>query len=322
VIKMSGSIILTTVGRDEIAKYLVGEVSGKIHKFRLGEGGFLKSTLVEDVIEASATGLEYHYTYTVTGGDFDITDVTIGTDTFKVAGDKTEFFVTGAQARVIGSTGNDGNYTVASSSFAAGETSIVVDEDVTDATVDGKIFIDRLPILKGPSIDSYHHPMKVVEYNGVTPVQTIEDTTGTGDLTGDGTATINYKYGTLDINFAVNVTAGNSVVVEYKYANTPIAPDASKTMLDSQSATGLFTFEKEFIPADFTFRGVGLGTERVKCFLTSSEGIDDGDSYGGTPYFFEGGVFDEDDVMLCYFTFDKERKRGSTTITHNVDFIV
>jgi len=319
---MSGTIILTTVGRDEVAKYLVGDVNGKLHKFRLGEGGFLKSALVEETMVASATGSQYHYTYVITGGDFDITDVNTGTETFKVADDQTEFFVAGAQIKVEGSTGNDGTYTVASSSFAAGETSIVVNEDVTDPTVDGTIYVDRLPILKGPTTDDYHHPMKVVEYDGVTPVQTLEDTTGTGELTGDGSGTVNYKYGTLDVSFDANVGAGHSIVVEYRYANIPIAPVDSKTQLDSQGVSDLFTFEKEFVSGDFTFRGVGFGTERVTCHLTSSEGIDDGDLYGGTPYYFEGGIFDEDDVLLCYFTFDKERKRGSTTITHTVDFVV
>jgi len=319
---MSGSIILTTVGRDEIAKYLVGSVNGKVHKFRLGEGGFVKSALIEATIVASASGAEDHYAYTITGGDFDITDVNTGTKTFKVAGDKTEFFVAGAQIKVAESTGNDGKYTVASSSFAAGETSIVVNEAVADATVDGKIYVDQLPILKGPAADAYHHPMQVIEYDGVTPVQTLEDTTGTGELTGDGTGTINYKYGTLDVTFTAPVGAGHSVKAEWKSANVPLSPSDSKTQLDSQGVSDLFTFEKDFVATDFTFRGVGLGTERVTCFMSSSDGIDDGDLYGGTPYYFEGGIFDEDDVMLCYFTFDKERKRGSTTITHTVDFIV
>ena len=164
--------------------------------------------------------------------------------------------------------------------------------------------------------------MKVVEYDGVIPVQTLEDTTGIGELSGDGIGTVNYKYGTLDVTFDANVGAGHRIVVEYKYANVPLAPSAAKTQLDSQGDSTLFTFEKEFTVSDFTFRGTGFGTERVRCYMDETEGIDDGDSYGGTPYYFEGGIFDEDDVMLCYFTFDKERKRGSTTITHAVDFIV
>lgn len=321
-----GNVILTTVGRDEIANYLGDKVDGQFYKFRLGEGGFVKSALITCIIEAAAMGGENTYDYIITGGDFVITGVNPGTKKFTIAGDKTEYFSVGAQIKVTESTGNDGLYTVVSFSVVGVDTEIEVSEAIPDPTVDGSLYIDRLPILK-MGVDAWQHTLKVIEYNGVIVVQTLEDNDGEGNLTqaGGGTGTVNYKTGALHAEFTNNVTVGNAVKVEYKYANVPKQPVASKTELESQevaAADDLFTFEKEFAVTDLIFRGVGLATMRCKCYLSDPEGIDDGDSYGGTPYYFEGGIFDKADVLIAYFTFDKERKKGSTTISHTVDFIL
>lgn len=53
--------------------------------------------------------------------------------------DATPAFQAGASFNVSGSTGNDGNYTAVSSSFAAGTTTIVTVEPIVNATVDGTI---------------------------------------------------------------------------------------------------------------------------------------------------------------------------------------
>ena len=60
-------------------------------------------------------------------------------ESFTIDGDKTAALVADRGLVIINSTGNDGQYTVVSSSYAAGpdETTVVVAEDVTDATVDG-----------------------------------------------------------------------------------------------------------------------------------------------------------------------------------------
>jgi len=60
-------------------------------------------------------------------------------ESFTIQGDKTASLVTDRGLVIIGSTGNDGTYTIVSSSYAAGpnETTVVVVEDVTDNTVDG-----------------------------------------------------------------------------------------------------------------------------------------------------------------------------------------
>lgn len=66
------------------------------------------------------------------GGGFDVafavSGATAATRTFTISGDVTSFFGAGVTFVVVGSVANDGAYTVASSSFAAGTTSIVVVE--------------------------------------------------------------------------------------------------------------------------------------------------------------------------------------------------
>ncbi len=65
-----------------------------------------------------------------------------GADSFEVAGDITNLLVIGELICVTGSTGNDGGWTIRSgSAFAAGTTTVNVDEDITDATVDGILMV-------------------------------------------------------------------------------------------------------------------------------------------------------------------------------------
>jgi len=165
-------------------------------------------------------------------------------------------------------------------------------------------------------------------------VQSISDTTGAGNLTGDGTGTINYKSGDLSVTFNSNVTAGNIVRVRFKYHNkrkdsagglgyTDLESANSPVALDGERE--LYTYTKLFdadVDTYIEFRGTGYATIRCHLKVQTYEGFDDGrgSTYGGIPYYFEGGIFDEDDVMWAYFTFDKERKTGSVTIEHTVDF--
>lgn len=77
---------------------------------------------------------------------YPITGVDTGTEQFVIAGDQTDRILVDDVLSVIDSTGNDGEYTVASTSYAAGpdETTITVNEDITDATVDGKVLHDEI----------------------------------------------------------------------------------------------------------------------------------------------------------------------------------
>lgn len=82
---------------------------------------------------------------------FAVTAVDISTDTLTIAGDQRARFPAGSKFTIEGSTGNDGLYTADTVAYdsVGDETTIVTVEDVTDATVDGNIFIYEL-LLKPP----------------------------------------------------------------------------------------------------------------------------------------------------------------------------
>jgi len=75
---------------------------------------------------------------------YTLTNVNIALDEFVIAGDQRERFLVAGKFVVIDSTGNDGTFTAATVTFAASETTIGVNEDITDATVDGRILNDQV----------------------------------------------------------------------------------------------------------------------------------------------------------------------------------
>lgn len=71
-----------------------------------------------------------------------------GSAAIRVATDITSSLTVGKKIRVRGSTGNDAVYTIRSgSAFAGGNTTINVDEAVSDATVDGTVDLNATPFL-------------------------------------------------------------------------------------------------------------------------------------------------------------------------------
>ena len=80
--------------------------------------------------------------------NFAITDVDTGAKKFTLAGDLTENIKpTGPNATfiVVGSTGNDGTFTVVTVSLVSGDTVITVSEVVPSAIADGNIVLETLP---------------------------------------------------------------------------------------------------------------------------------------------------------------------------------
>jgi len=71
---------------------------------------------------------------------FAIVGVNTSTKTFSVAGDKTSEFIADVLIRIHSATGNDGAYTVVSSSFDSTNTNIIVVEAISDSTADGDIY--------------------------------------------------------------------------------------------------------------------------------------------------------------------------------------
>jgi hypothetical protein len=74
-------------------------------------------------------------------GRFPIVDIDTVNDSFSVAGDKTGDLVVDQVIQVEGSTGNDGSFTVTSTSFnsSSNETVISVSENVSNSTADGSV---------------------------------------------------------------------------------------------------------------------------------------------------------------------------------------
>ena len=70
-----------------------------------------------------------------------ITAVDISAETLTIAGDLDEVYAAGERILVAGSTGNDGVWTIASSTYSGGNTIITVTGNLTDATVDGTLRI-------------------------------------------------------------------------------------------------------------------------------------------------------------------------------------
>lgn len=103
-----------------------------------GGGGSQPFAVVRVPIAFDTPGLEFAL--------FAITAVNQGAQSFTIAGDHAADYPAGVSFDVSGSTGNDGGYTVVSSTFGAGSTVIVTVEAISDATADGAIESPPLPI--------------------------------------------------------------------------------------------------------------------------------------------------------------------------------
>lgn len=88
--------------------------------------------------------------FSINGGGFDgpgnafteqpIISVTVGLNgTFTIPGDFTSTFINGVQFTVVGSTGNDGTWTVQSSTLSGGNTVITVTGTISSSVVNGNI---------------------------------------------------------------------------------------------------------------------------------------------------------------------------------------
>ena len=77
--------------------------------------------------------------------EFTITGVNQGTNTFTVAENvSAKWGVDNNKMGVIGSTGNDGVYTVVSATYDTDHTDIVVSESIPDTTVDGTLYLTKV----------------------------------------------------------------------------------------------------------------------------------------------------------------------------------
>lgn len=98
----------------------------------------------------------------------DVAGVDEQNNQFQVSADLSSVLSPGDLIKIAGSTGNDGTYTVESISFDSPLTTITVQENVSDATSDGKVrayalILDNTSITDGQtvSVDSLSHVVAV-----------------------------------------------------------------------------------------------------------------------------------------------------------------
>lgn len=90
----------------------------------------------------------------------------------------------------------------------------------------------------------------------------------------------------------------------------PKVPDPSLTDIEADGIS-LYRFEKNLVPADITF--IAPSTIEFRCKLDPSEANDNG--FGGSPKFFELGIYDDDDNLLVYSTFDEQTKVATKSLS-------
>lgn len=81
-----------------------------------------------------------------------ITGVNTGTKTFTIDGDHTGDIAAADTVTVRDSTGNDATYTVASRSLNGSDTDVVVNEAISDATVDGTMIYGAQAVTSGNTV--------------------------------------------------------------------------------------------------------------------------------------------------------------------------
>ncbi len=115
----------------------------------VGNSGNQRSQLdAGDSLDVPGDALEYVKVKGTPPG-WGVTDVVQGSKQFKFLGDQTERILVGDSISIVGSTGNDGFYTVAAVSFGTGKTTVQVNETIPDATADGDLFHADKVILFG-----------------------------------------------------------------------------------------------------------------------------------------------------------------------------
>lgn len=137
-------------------------------------------------------------------------------------------------------------------------------------------------------------------------------TTLTGVLTNKGRELIAKSLGNVggfSFTRAVRFEYGEGGFQIVGGARVPKVPDPSLTDLEADGVT-LYRYNKAFIPADVSF--VAPSTIEFRCKLDPSEANDDGS--GGSPKFFEIGLFDDADNLLAYATFEEQTKVATKSL--------
>lgn len=311
----------TMDGEDERIQYLCGLLSeGYYSYFKLGEGGYgLPVSATTEQIATGDGGTDYTGTISNTPlapGEVEIDD---GAQTLADDG--------------IGGFTGDGSGTV---NYKTGEVDVTFNAAVTGGTGIDATYKTR----GGPSpivtkklgngdgtVGTYNY---VLDHKPVSPSsitiddggsQTLTDD-GAGNLTGNGAGIVDYDTGRVVFDFNAAVHELRAIAVEYKYTNAPSVPadPTSKSDLDSETSSALYTFTKSFEAGTIAFVEDVAGRLRCRLQLELYEGIDDGS--GNTPVFYECGLFSESGVMMKYFTFQGFANTGGAIVDLESDTVI
>ena len=310
--------VLTVVGADEVVQQLSGLIDdGYISYFKLGEGGWNASAFYTEQLGDSVGGQLIYALSTsirpVIPSSFSIVN---GTDT--ITDDGSGALVGNGSGTIDYKSGNvsvtfDTDVAGGSDLLATykyrGELSELKEFEIGEGDGATANFCSVLPF-NTFGVPISESTITVIDSQLPAPQSLTDD--GSGNMTGDGTGTIDYVTGEISINFTAVVPDAHKVIATYKYRGAPKAPSTAKTDLESEADPDLYTFTKVFTSDDRQLIGAGTGKVSYRVFLDLFEGIDNG--AGGTPYFFEGGLFSAGDVLVCYFTFTKIQKTGSGII--------
>lgn len=167
-----------------------------------------------------------------------VTNVDQGTKTFTASIDITTNLVIGVLFSILGSTGNDGVYTVASFVLNGSETDIVVVEAIPDPTVDGFVSSYGVLAISGDHVSELTDGLVVVAGN-------------TGGLNGGynyQTAVTDYNFGasgntrifvTASSEFSVNTIDGNMLLLHQAAVATyhTVTPGTAYVTTNNVAAT-------------------------------------------------------------------------------------
>lgn len=314
-------IVQVVGGRDEFASYLGSLLSGGyVKSFRLGEGGYRQSPLTSnEKVNIGNGGTAYSNTGPIAGNAASFSFLPLVPKSITVAGGTntaTDMFGDGnlydlATGTLIGTINyKTGSWSLVFLSGVAGGVDILASYRTRGQVQNRGEDLASGNGSSGPYTGTTTFAPIVPGSLLITDVlsQFVVDN-GDGTLGGDGSGTIDYETGVYAVTFGSAVDVGWFVRASYHAYRIPLAPSEGKTALESEQDASLYTFSKDFVAGDLVFQGVGTGRVRVTLNVLASEGNDDGS--GNSPYYYEGGLFSVNGVLLAYFTFPGVKKTAS-----------
>jgi hypothetical protein len=323
------------VGRDELAGFLGAILTdGYVKSFKLGEGAWSASAITVEQINVGNGGAVYSDTTPAPANASTISRLPLVPGTVSISAgvghNASDLFSDGGLYDATGSLIGTVNY-------KTGEWSLTYLTPVPGGTaIDARYSSRGKEEIKGE--DLAPGAGSAGPFNGTltcfplvpgmltitdADVQVVTDN-GDGTLGGDGTGTIDYETGVYAVTFTDPVALLFFVRATYHAYLIPTVPQESRTELVSESATGLeqglYTFSKDLSPGDFVFQGVGTGAVRVTLTVDAAEGNDDGS--GNPPFYFEGGLFSNNGVLIMYFTMSGVKKTASGALTKIFDLVM